>query len=78
MEKIRKAGILGEPWGFALSFWQRYRGLTRSSHGQSRWIQVGPIGFQPSELAKIAIIIYLAMLIERIPKQLDKVSSMAK
>ena len=29
-------------------------------------------------LAKIAIIIYLAMLIERIPKQLDKVSSMAK
>ena len=45
---------------------------------RSRWIQVGPIGFQPSELAKIAIIIYLAMLIERIPKQLDKVSSMAK
>ena len=78
MEKIRKAGILGEPWGFCLVVLAKVPGLTRSSHGQSRWIQVGSIGFQPSELAKIAIIIYLAMLIERIPKQLDKVSSMAK
>ena len=77
MEKIRKAGILGSP-GFCLVVLAKVPGLTRSSHGQSRWIQVGPIGFQPSELAKIAIIIYLAMLIERIPKQLDKVSSMAK
>ena len=64
--------------GFCLVVLAKVPGLTRSSHGQSRWIQVGPIGFQPSELAKIAIIIYLAMLIERIPKQLDKVSSMAK
>ena len=59
--------------GFCLVVLAKVPGLTRSSHGQSRWIQVGPIGFQPSELAKIAIIIYLAMLIERIPKQLDKV-----
>ena len=77
MEKIRKAGILGS-LGFCFVVLAKIPGLTRSSHGQSRWIQVGPIGFQPSELAKIAIIIYLAMLIERIPKQLDKVSSMAK
>ena len=64
--------------GFCFVVLAKVPGLTRNSHGQSRWIQVGPIGFQPSELAKIAIIIYLAMLIERIPKQLDKVSSMAK
>ena len=64
--------------GFCFVVLAKVPGLTRSSHGQSRWIQVGPLGFQPSELAKIAIIIYLAMLIERIPKQLDKVSSMAK
>lgn len=64
--------------GFCFVVLAKVPGLTRSSHGQSRWIQVGPIGFQPSELAKIAIIIYLAMLIERIPKQLDKFSSLAK
>lgn len=53
-------------------------GLVRSSHGQSRWLNLGPLSFQPSELAKLAVIIYLAMLIERIPKQLDKFSNLVK
>lgn len=53
-------------------------GLVRSSHGQSRWLNLGPFSFQPSELAKLAVIIYLAMLIERIPKQLNKFSSLVK
>ena len=50
-------------------------GLTRSSHGQSRWLNLGPLSFQPSELAKLAVIIFLAMLIERIPKKLGNFSS---
>ena len=53
-------------------------GLTRSSHGQSRWLNLGPLGFQPSELAKLAVIIFLAMLIERIPKKLGNFSSIIK
>ncbi|MCI7321696.1 MAG: putative lipid II flippase FtsW [Lachnospiraceae bacterium] len=53
-------------------------GLTRSSHGQSRWLNLGPLSFQPSELAKLAVIIFLAMLIEKIPKSLDKFSSLIK
>lgn len=31
-----------------------------SSHGASRWINLGPISFQPSEVAKVGIIIYVS------------------
>ena len=39
-----------------------------SSHGSSRWIAIGPINFQPSELAKVAVILYLASVISRRPR----------
>ncbi|MBQ8518430.1 MAG: cell division protein FtsW [Agathobacter sp.] len=48
------------------------------SHGQARWIYIGPIGFQPSEVAKVGVIVFLAMLLERIPKQLKSIKSLAK
>lgn len=53
-------------------------GLGKSSHGSSRWLQLGPLSFQPSELAKIAVIIFLAMIIEKIPKQMGKMSGIVK
>lgn len=31
-----------------------------ASHGSSRWIYIGPVGFQPSEYAKLAITVYTA------------------
>lgn len=34
--------------------------LGTASHGATRWIKIGPIQFQPSEVAKIVIIIYTA------------------
>lgn len=40
------------------------------SHGQARWIYIGPIGFQPSEVAKVGIIVFLAMILERLAKKL--------
>lgn len=53
-------------------------GLTRSSHGQTRWIYLGPVSFQPSEVAKLAVIIFMAMLIEKTCKQLAQVKSLLK
>ncbi len=40
-------------------------GLAQSSHGATRWIQVGPISVQPAEILKISLIMYLALWFER-------------
>jgi cell division protein FtsW len=34
------------------------------SHSTHRWIRFGPVGIQPSELAKLAVILYLAWFLE--------------
>ncbi len=39
--------------------------IGRETAGARRWFRVGPINFQPSELAKIAIMIYMADLVSR-------------
>lgn len=39
----------------------------RRINGCQRWLQVGPINFQPSELAKLAIVLMLAYWYDRVP-----------
>lgn len=40
-------------------------GLGFASGGASRWIHLGPISFQPAELAKLVIILYLASWVDK-------------
>lgn len=42
-------------------------------NGSRRWINMGPLGgFQPSELSKIAVILFTAYIVNLAPKRLDK------
>src|SRR5204862_6149945 len=34
------------------------------SHATHRWIRFGPLGIQPSELAKLAVVLYLAWFLD--------------
>jgi cell division protein FtsW len=48
--------------------------FSRPVNGATRWLGVGPLGVQPSELAKIAVIIFTAALLERRMERIDDLS----
>lgn len=49
-----------------------------SINGSSRWLYFGPLSVQPSEIAKVAIIIYLATVISSSPKQMRDIRQVLK
>src|SRR5688572_10085601 len=44
-----------------------------SRNGATRWLVVGSLGIQPSELAKVTLIIFMAALLERRMERIDDV-----
>lgn len=58
---IRRLGIVLYPISAALLIYITVRGMV--INGASRWIEVGPLTFQPSELAKLSIIIIVSIIL---------------
>ena len=47
-------------------------------NGSKRWLSLGPLSFQPSEYAKVAVILFLAYIITENIKKIDKFRTMLK
>jgi len=45
-------------------------GIAPTVNGARRWIEIGPVGFQPSELARVAVVVWCAMLAAKKGKQI--------
>jgi cell division protein FtsW len=43
-------------------------------NGATRWLIIGPLGIQPSEFAKIVVVMFVAALLERRMERIDEVS----
>lgn len=49
-----------------------------ASNGSARWYRIGPLSIQPSEIAKVAVIIYMAAILSRMPKQVKDFKTIIK
>lgn len=47
-------------------------------NGSKRWLSLGPFSFQPSEFAKVAVILFLAYMVTKNSKDMGKLRTMIK
>lgn len=47
-------------------------GVGTVANGSRRWIVLGPVQVQPSELAKLALVLWLAVFLARAPRRLER------
>lgn len=52
--------------------------LGSNGNGSTRWFRLGPLSFQPSEFAKLAVIIFLATVISRMQKKIGDLKELMK
>jgi cell division protein FtsW len=64
--------------GFGLTAAVKLPGIGVNVNGASRWLAMGPVQFQPSELLKLALILYAAQLLAARPKSVATVKTLAR
>ena len=52
--------------------------LGSDGNGSTRWFRLGPLSFQPSEFAKLAVIVFLATVISRMQKKIGNLKELMK
>ncbi|HEX6715079.1 MAG TPA: putative lipid II flippase FtsW [Thermoleophilaceae bacterium] len=64
--------------GFALTAAVKLPGVGVNVNGASRWLAAGPVQFQPSELLKLALILYAAQLLAARPKSVQTLKGIVR
>jgi cell division protein FtsW len=64
--------------GFALTAAVKLPGVGVNVNGASRWLAAGPVQFQPSELLKLALILYAAQLLAARPGSVQSIGTLVK
>src|SRR3954454_343921 len=64
--------------GFALTAAVKVPGIGVSVNGATRWLAAGPVQFQPSELLKLALILYAAQLLAARPKSVQTIRTLMR
>jgi cell division protein FtsW len=64
--------------GFFLTVMAMLPGVGVTVNGATRWLAVGPVQFQPSELLKLALVLYAAQLLAARPRITRTVGTLAK
>lgn len=52
--------------------------FSEAINGSSRWLSIGPFSFQPAEVAKIAVIIFISSYISTSPKSMNRLKNVLK
>jgi cell division protein FtsW len=60
--------------GLLVLFLPLIPGIGRTVNGASRWAQLGPLGFQPSEITKICFVVFLSGFLSRHEVRLSRFS----
>jgi cell division protein FtsW len=64
--------------GFGLTMAVKLPGVGVSVNGATRWLAAGPVQFQPSELLKLALILYAAQLLAARPSAVETIGDITK
>lgn len=73
---IKKFSFLFFVFAIVLNLSILIPGLGITQKGATRWIDLGVITIQPSEVMKLALVVYLSMVVSKLREDINKVNSM--